>query len=69
MSLGGLRKRRSWSQEDLALGAGVDRTTVKKIEGGKARPLPETIRKLAAALGLEPAELAEHLAGAQHSHD
>ena len=59
----GLKERRAWSQEDLALEAGVSPTTVWQIEHGTIRPKPETLRKLAAALEIEPAELAEHLGG------
>ena len=51
MILKELRAQRRWSQEDLALEAGVSRTAVKLIEGGKVRPLAETLGKLAAALG------------------
>ena len=39
------------------------RDTVKQIENGKGRSQEETLRKLAAALGIELAELAEHLGG------
>jgi len=63
MSLKELRAQRAWSQEDLALEAGVARDTVKQIENGKGRSQEKTLRKLAAALGIELAELAEHLGG------
>ena len=46
------------TQDELASKAGVSRQTVLKIEGG-LEPQPPTIRKLAAALGVEPAELME----------
>jgi len=61
MGLKELRARRAWSQEDLALEAGVSRWAVKQLEAGTSRPQAETLRKLAAALGIEPAELARHL--------
>jgi len=58
MILKELRAQRRWSQEDLALEAGVARDTVKHIENGTVRSQEVTLRELAAALGLE---LAEHL--------
>lgn len=54
-----LREGRMWTQARLAAEAGVSPTTVSGIEGGRiSRPHFGTLRKLAAALGVEPGELA-----------
>jgi transcriptional regulator with XRE-family HTH domain len=42
---------------ELAETAGVSKTTISNIENGQAEAYPTTIRKLAAALEVEPAEL------------
>lgn len=47
-----------WSQVELAVRAGVSATTVYKAEKGHP-PGRTTARKLAAALGLEPDQIAE----------
>ena len=52
-----LREWRYLSQEDLAKLAGVAPATIVRIEQGTVTPNPRTIRKLAAALGVEPDEL------------
>lgn len=52
-----LRLARFMSQQDLATKAGVAKTTIVGIETGHHEPRLSTIRKLAAALGVEPAEL------------
>jgi transcriptional regulator with XRE-family HTH domain len=49
-----LRERRALRQEDLAELAGVGKNTVNRTE-----PRMTTIRKLAAALGVDPRELVE----------
>ncbi|MGI8860425.1 MAG: helix-turn-helix domain-containing protein [Rubrobacteraceae bacterium] len=52
--LRGFRRRRMWTQGELAGRAGVSPTTVSGIEGGRiGRPHFGTIRKLARALDLE----------------
>jgi transcriptional regulator with XRE-family HTH domain len=52
------RKRRVMSQEELATAAGVPVVTISRIENGHTEaPRPSTTRKLAAALGVEPAWL------------
>jgi transcriptional regulator with XRE-family HTH domain len=56
-----LRLERVLSQRELAERAGVSPKTVLDVETGKIRPHPATLRKLAAALGVEPSALAEHL--------
>ena len=53
------RARRLLSLRQLAERAGVAPTTVHLIEAGRRLPHPGTIRKLAAALGVAPAEVEE----------
>ncbi len=50
------RLRGAMSQDDLAQKAGVSRTTIYAVEKGDGCSLPILI-KLAAALGVEPADL------------
>jgi len=45
-----LRELRALSQRELAKKAGVNTTTINRIERGKQRPIPKTIRKLTVAL-------------------
>jgi transcriptional regulator with XRE-family HTH domain len=52
-----LREARGWSQSGLALAARVSRTSVGKYERGTAHPRPETLKSLAAALGVEVSDL------------
>lgn len=52
-----LRKDRVLSQRDLARTAGVTHATVWRLENGFDLARPSTVRKLAAALGVEPKEL------------
>ena len=54
-----LRTRRLWLIGDLAEKSGVHRNTISKLENGRGGAYPETIRKLADALGVEPIELLE----------
>lgn len=59
------RRRRALSQAELATLAGVTKATIVALEKPDPRtPHPRTLRKLAAALGVEPHELyppeAEH---------
>ena len=51
-----LRELRALSQRELARRAGLDTATINRIERGKQRPMPRTIRKLAAALGVTTEE-------------
>lgn len=51
-----LMRQRVLSAEELAQRAKVHRNTVARIKSGKPA-YPSTIRKLAVALGVEPAEL------------
>lgn len=53
------RESKSLSRETLAIKAGVSDKTIKRIEEQRvARPRPVTIRRIADALGIEPALLA-----------
>ena len=54
--LSAIRERKALTQDELAELAGISRQTVVKIEGGQ-EPRPPTIRKLAAALGVDPPDL------------
>ena len=52
-----LRHEKGLSQEALAYEAGVNRTYLSKLEKGASYAGLEIIGKLAAVLGVEPAEL------------
>jgi transcriptional regulator with XRE-family HTH domain len=54
-----LRERRALRQEDLAALAGVGKNTVNRIEKNRTEPHMTTVRKLAEALEVDPAELIE----------
>jgi transcriptional regulator with XRE-family HTH domain len=51
------RRKAGWSQEELAVTAGVTRTFVSLIEIGKSQPTIETIARLAHALRCKPSDL------------
>lgn len=51
------RERLLLTQGELAEKAGVGVTTLNRIENDRTEPHFRTIRKLAAALGVEPSEL------------
>ena len=53
-----LRRRSALTQHELAARAGVSRAAIARIETGQEDARPATIRKLASALRVEPAELA-----------
>jgi len=52
-----LRQRRLWLIGDLAEKSGVHRNLISDYEHGKSGAHPETIRKLAKALDVDPSEL------------
>jgi transcriptional regulator with XRE-family HTH domain len=52
-----LRTEKGWSQEKLALNAGLDRTYLPSIEKGERNVSLEVIEKLALALNKTPSEL------------
>jgi transcriptional regulator with XRE-family HTH domain len=54
-----LRNRRVWLIGDLAKKSGVHRNVISKLENSRGGAYPETIRKLARALDVDPAELIE----------
>ena len=51
------RRRRGLTQRQLGELAGVAHTTVQRLESRKRGAYPQTVRKLATALGVEPADL------------
>ena len=60
------RRRRGWTQLDLAYHARVQPSEISKIENGRLRPYPAQLTRLARALGvIEPdtllKETAQHL--------
>lgn len=52
-----MRQRRALSLSDLALLSKVSRVTINRIENGKQKPSPRTIRRLAEALQIEVEDL------------
>lgn len=52
-----LRQLSALSQRDLAARANLSVTTVNRIETGKGKPMPRTVRRLAEALKVTPEEL------------
>lgn len=52
-----LRDKRALSQQELADQSGVSRTTIIKLEVHDRNAWPKTVRKLARALGVDPADL------------
>ena len=52
-----LRIRRALTQEELAQRAGLSKNAVNRLEVDKAEPRMSTLRKLAKALDVDPAEL------------
>jgi transcriptional regulator with XRE-family HTH domain len=61
-----LRHEKGISQDDLAYGAGINRSYMSKLEKGASYPGLEIIAKLATVLDVEPAELIE-IASRGHS--
>ena len=51
------RRRRGLTQRQLGELAGVAHTTVQRLESLERGAYPQTLRKLAAALGVEPGAL------------
>ena len=54
-----IREKRFLSHRDLAKRANVSPTTVLNLEAGKVEAQRRTVRKLAEALGVDPATLVE----------
>ena len=51
-----IRRRKGWSQKELAEESGVGQDTISGIESGRHEPRPSTLRKLADALNVEVAD-------------
>jgi HTH-type transcriptional regulator, competence development regulator len=51
----------SYSQAELARLSGVSRNAINRIENGARDARPDTVRKLAKALGIEPHQLRQIL--------
>jgi transcriptional regulator with XRE-family HTH domain len=51
------RRRHGLTQRELGELAGVAHTTVQRLESMSRGAYPQTVRKLALALGVEPADL------------
>lgn len=56
-SLATHRRKRGLTQRQLGELAGVAHTTVQRLESLKRGAYPQTVRKLAVALGVEPEDL------------
>ena len=54
-----LREREALTQRELADKAGVTQSTVQRLEAGLQEVRPTTLRKLARALGVKPADLVD----------
>lgn len=54
-----LRESRFMTQRELAEKSGLGVATIARIEKSKHRPTFRTIKRLAAALGVDPSELAK----------
>lgn len=52
-----LRKKRGWTQEQLAEACDLSKQQIFRIEKGTSWPPPETIAKIAKALGVSQADL------------
>jgi len=61
MGLRDLRQDAALTQLELAQKAGLSKTTIVNIEAGRISPHPPTVRKIAAALDVEPRVLMQHL--------
>lgn len=51
------RKERGWSQEQLALEVGIQRSYMSGIERGTRNPTLAVVEKIAVALDIEPVDL------------
>lgn len=51
------RKKKGWSQEQLALESGHQRVFISWLETGSKQPTITTVFRLAEALGVEPCDL------------
>jgi transcriptional regulator with XRE-family HTH domain len=60
MTLRQARERKCWGQAELARRVGISPNTLYRIEAGRCRARPGTLRRLAEALGVEPSDLVEN---------
>ncbi len=52
-----IRLRRAMTQRELSQAAGVSQRAIVNLEADRTEPHPSTLRKLATALRVDPAEL------------
>ena len=52
-----LRGQKKWSQEDLALEAGINKNYLSDLERGTRNPTVKALEKIANALGINLSEL------------
>lgn len=52
-----VRLRKGWTQEQLGLESGLDRSFLTRLENGKTSPSLDTVMAIAAALGLKLSDL------------
>ncbi|HEY9784909.1 MAG TPA: helix-turn-helix transcriptional regulator [Candidatus Obscuribacterales bacterium] len=63
-----LREEKGWSQEQLALEAGVDNSHLGKLERGEGNPTIRLVYRIAEALGVEVRDvLAEYSPRTKHA--
>lgn len=56
-----LRRQLGWSQEDLALEAGINKNYLSDLERGRRNPTLRVLEKIAIALGIDVSELTKGL--------
>ncbi len=52
-----LRKKRHWSQEDLALSANINKNYISDLENGRRNPSLEILERIAVTFGITLEEL------------
>lgn len=52
-----LRRKRKWSQEDLALNSNINRNYISDLENGRRNPSLEILERITVALGITLEEL------------
>nr|WP_255534542.1 helix-turn-helix transcriptional regulator [Chryseolinea lacunae] len=52
-----LRKKKGWTQSELARECFKDRQSIERVESGKTNPTAYTLYEVASALGISLAEL------------
>ncbi len=67
MTLKQFRESRVLTQEELAKASGVSLSQIIRLESGKNRPRPATIRKLAKALGIGASKIQAAIAEGEDS--